>query len=203
MAARRDTPRMAQHGQAMRAWYGPYPMRSRILRHQLAARRVAARRHPRQVRRLGHDDARLRQPDLRRAGRAAGRHQDLHDQHADVHGQPCRGRVPGRSGFRFMVSADPAWGKGGYPLLLQTGETADGQTPLIDRQHPHDLFMELAATYSHRLSESSSAVRLCRPARRAGARPAGLHASLLRRGQSRRRRSRTTGSIRRTSRMAW
>ena len=36
----------------------------------------------------------------------------------------------------------------GYSLLLQTGETADGQTPLIDRQHPHDLFMELAASYS-------------------------------------------------------
>jgi hypothetical protein len=33
-------------------------------------------------------------------------------------------------------------------LLLQTGETADGVTPLIDRQHPHDLFMELAGTYS-------------------------------------------------------
>src|SRR5262249_34043688 len=31
---------------------------------------------------------------------------------------------------------------------FQTGETADGQTPLIDRQHPHDLFMELAASYS-------------------------------------------------------
>jgi hypothetical protein len=31
---------------------------------------------------------------------------------------------------------------------LQTGETADGSTPLIDRQHPHDFFMELAATYS-------------------------------------------------------
>jgi hypothetical protein len=33
-------------------------------------------------------------------------------------------------------------------LLLQTGETANGVDPLIDRQHPHDLFMELAATYS-------------------------------------------------------
>jgi uncharacterized cupredoxin-like copper-binding protein len=62
----------------------------------------------------------------------------------------------GTIGLRAMLSADPAWGKGGYPLLLQTGETADGQTPLIDRQHPHDLFMELAASYSHRLSERSS-----------------------------------------------
>jgi hypothetical protein len=62
----------------------------------------------------------------------------------------------GTLGLRAMVSADPAFGKGGYPLIFQTGETADGQTPLIDRQHPHDLFMELAASYSHRFSERSS-----------------------------------------------
>jgi len=62
----------------------------------------------------------------------------------------------GTLGLRAMVSADAAFGKGGYPLLFQTGETADGQTPLIDRQHPHDLFMELAAWYSRRLSEQSS-----------------------------------------------
>lgn len=55
---------------------------------------------------------------------------------------------PGTVGARAMLSLDPAMGKGGYPLLLQTGETADGVTPLVDRQHPHDLFMELAATYS-------------------------------------------------------
>ncbi len=62
----------------------------------------------------------------------------------------------GTLGLRGMVSADPLMGKRGYPLLLQTGETADGQTPLIDRQHPHDLFMELAATYSRPLSNNSS-----------------------------------------------
>ena len=56
---------------------------------------------------------------------------------------------PGRLGLRSMLSLDPATiGKEGYPLLLQTGETADGITHLIDRQHPHDLFMELAATFS-------------------------------------------------------
>jgi hypothetical protein len=54
-----------------------------------------------------------------------------------------------------MVSADPLMGKRGYPLLLQTGESANGQ-PLIDRQHPHDLFMELAASYSRPISEHSS-----------------------------------------------
>jgi len=55
----------------------------------------------------------------------------------------------GRLGLRAMLSAEP-WtvGRGGYPLLLQTGETANGIDPLIDRQHPHDLFMELAASWS-------------------------------------------------------
>lgn len=51
--------------------------------------------------------------------------------------------------LRSMISPDPFMGPDGYPLLLQTGETADGITPLVDRQHPHDLFMELAAVYSY------------------------------------------------------
>lgn len=62
----------------------------------------------------------------------------------------------GTLGARGMISLDPLMGKNGYPLLLQTGETANGQ-PLVDRQHPHDLFMELALSYSRRLSDSSSA----------------------------------------------
>ena len=64
----------------------------------------------------------------------------------------------GTFGIRTMLSLEPATiGKSGYPELLQTGETADGKTPLIDRQHPHDLFMELAASYSLQLGEASSA----------------------------------------------
>jgi hypothetical protein len=64
-------------------------------------------------------------------------------------GMASRDLGAGRLGLRAMISAEP-WtiGTKGYPLLLQTGETADGVTPLIDRQHPHDLLMELAATYS-------------------------------------------------------
>jgi hypothetical protein len=46
--------------------------------------------------------------------------------------------------LRSMLSLDPLMGARGYPNLLATGETAGG-TPLVDRQHPHDLFMELAA----------------------------------------------------------
>jgi hypothetical protein len=46
-----------------------------------------------------------------------------------------------------MASAEPLTiGKQGYPLLLQSGETYRGG-PLHDRQHPHDLFMELSALY--------------------------------------------------------
>ena len=62
----------------------------------------------------------------------------------------------GTLGFRAMLSPDPFMGPSGYPLLFATGETADGKTPLIDRQHPHDLFMELAGSYSHNLSANSS-----------------------------------------------
>ena len=58
--------------------------------------------------------------------------------------------------LRGMLSPDPAMGKRGYPLLLASGETADGKTALIDRQHPHDLFMELSASLSHKLSASDS-----------------------------------------------
>lgn len=54
----------------------------------------------------------------------------------------------GALGLRFMASTDPLMGKSGYPLLFQTGETANGRDPLIDRQHPHDLLMEAAVTYS-------------------------------------------------------
>ena len=64
-------------------------------------------------------------------------------------GMARRQAGPGTLGLRVMMSAEPATiGKRGYPLLLQTGETADGRTPLIDRQHPHDLFMELAGAYN-------------------------------------------------------
>src|SRR5260221_578513 len=46
-----------------------------------------------------------------------------------------------------MLSLDPLMGAAGYPLLFQTGETANGVIHLIDRQHPHDFFMQLAARY--------------------------------------------------------
>lgn len=52
-------------------------------------------------------------------------------------------------GFSLMTSLDPITnGKRGVPNLFQTGETLNGQ-PLVDRQHPHDLFSEAALSYSH------------------------------------------------------
>jgi hypothetical protein len=62
----------------------------------------------------------------------------------------------GSVGFRSMVTLEPLMGSEGYPELLQTGETADGKFPLIDRQHPHDLFMELAVTGNHEITTNSS-----------------------------------------------
>jgi hypothetical protein len=59
--------------------------------------------------------------------------------------------------LRSMLSLDPLMGQSGYPLLLATGETADGRTPLVDRQHPHDFFMELAGEYSHPIGAKASA----------------------------------------------
>jgi outer membrane biosynthesis protein TonB len=50
--------------------------------------------------------------------------------------------------LRGMLSFEPfTFARGGSPLLFQTGETYRGQ-PLVDKQHPHDLFMELSGTYT-------------------------------------------------------
>jgi len=59
--------------------------------------------------------------------------------------------------FKSMLSLDPAMGPYGYPLQLQTGETGNGTTPLIDRQHPHNLLMELAGVYSVPLAAKTAA----------------------------------------------
>lgn len=51
--------------------------------------------------------------------------------------------------LRGMFSLEP-WTttRRGYPLLFQSGEAYQGQA-LIDRQHPHDFFMEVAGLYRH------------------------------------------------------
>ena len=56
--------------------------------------------------------------------------------------------------LRAMLSADPVTAdECGYPDLLATGEFCDGE-PLHDRQHPHDVFMELAAVYERSIADS-------------------------------------------------
>lgn len=62
--------------------------------------------------------------------------------------------------LRAMFSAEP-WSttKQGYPLLFQSGEAYKG-SPLVDRQHPHDLFMEVAARYRHLLRGNNTVLSL-------------------------------------------
>jgi hypothetical protein len=50
--------------------------------------------------------------------------------------------------LRGMVSLDPMTITGKqYPLLFQSGETANGK-PIVDEQHPHDLLMEVSIHYA-------------------------------------------------------
>ena len=58
--------------------------------------------------------------------------------------------------FKAMISPDPLMGARGYPLLLASGETANGRDRLIDRQHPHDFFMELSGSVSQNIGRKSS-----------------------------------------------
>jgi len=62
----------------------------------------------------------------------------------------------GRVQLRSMLSLEPLMSNRGYPNLFATGETADGE-PLVDRQHPHDLFMELAARIDLNVASDTSA----------------------------------------------
>lgn len=67
-------------------------------------------------------------------------------------------KVVGEKGlfhFNTMFSLDALIAGGsGYPLLFQSGEAYEGE-PLVDRQHPHDLFSELSVSYSHAFSDQT------------------------------------------------
>jgi hypothetical protein len=57
--------------------------------------------------------------------------------------------------LRGMFSLEPATiSDRRYPELFQQGETAYG-LPIVDGQHPHDFFMELAALYDYKLGEKT------------------------------------------------
>ncbi|MGO9085680.1 MAG: hypothetical protein ACLQBK_10675 [Candidatus Sulfotelmatobacter sp.] len=58
--------------------------------------------------------------------------------------------------FRQMLSAESLTSPHpGFPELFQTGETYHGD-PLVDHQHPHNVFAELAAFYTLPLTEKVS-----------------------------------------------
>jgi hypothetical protein len=70
----------------------------------------------------------------------------------------------GRLELRVMLSAEPATvGAGGYPLLLQSGESHRA-VALHDRQHPHDLFMETALLYDRAISRTAAVSLYLAPA---------------------------------------
>jgi hypothetical protein len=62
---------------------------------------------------------------------------------------------PGTLTLRGMFSLEPATiSNRQYPELFQVGETAYGR-PIVDGQHPHNFFMELAALYDWKIGASS------------------------------------------------
>jgi hypothetical protein len=57
--------------------------------------------------------------------------------------------------LRTMLSLEPATiSQRQFPELFQQGETAFGR-PIVDGQHPHDFFMELAALYDYKVGDST------------------------------------------------
>jgi len=58
--------------------------------------------------------------------------------------------------FREMLSAESLTAPHpGFPELFQTGETYHGE-PLVDHQHPHNVFSELALDYTHSIGDRVS-----------------------------------------------
>lgn len=57
--------------------------------------------------------------------------------------------------LRTMLSLEPATVTGErYPELFQQGETAYGR-PIVDGQHPHNFFMEVAGMYDYQIGEKT------------------------------------------------
>src|SRR5215472_9017563 len=72
---------------------------------------------------------------------------------------PMAQRKLGRTGIltlRTMLSLEPATVSARrYPELFEQGETAYGN-PIVDGQHPHNLFMEVAAIYDRSFGEKTA-----------------------------------------------
>jgi hypothetical protein len=62
---------------------------------------------------------------------------------------------PGKLTLRTMLSLEPATiTEREFPELFQVGETAFGKA-IVDGQHPHNLFMEIAAIYDWKLAKDT------------------------------------------------
>lgn len=70
-------------------------------------------------------------------------------------GMTSREAGSSRLTFTTMFSLDPLTsGRSGYGEIFQVGEALDGR-PLVDRQHPHDFVMQLAAVWRRPITEST------------------------------------------------
>ena len=80
-----------------------------------------------------------------------------------------------------MLSPDPLMGPSGYPLLLARRDRRRRRDRLVDRQHPHDLFMELSAsaTATSARKAASSFTRAFRASRRSGRRRSCIAEAIL------------------------
>jgi hypothetical protein len=92
--------------------------------------------------------------DVSVAGKGSGSRVDAPSMFMAMYAKPINEKS--QIGLRVMFSLDPLIQRGyGYPLLYQSGEVFHGQ-PIHDRQHPHDLFTELAFTYSYKFKNKNS-----------------------------------------------
>ena len=92
--------------------------------------------------------------DLSVAGKGSNERFDAPSMFMAMYSHPLSSKS--QLGLRVMMSLDPIFERGyGYPLLYQSGESYGGQ-PIHDRQHPHDLFSELSATYSYKFNKKQS-----------------------------------------------
>jgi hypothetical protein len=71
-----------------------------------------------------------------------------------IMGMASRPLGGGQLMLRSMLSLEPLTMGKKYPELFQTGETIGGR-PIIDAQHSHDFFMEIAAEYAHPLTKNT------------------------------------------------
>jgi len=82
-----------------------------------------------------------------------GRDKDFSTNWAMLMAERSAGR--GAIMLRAMLSGEAATiSSRKYPELFQTGETAFGRQ-IIDGQHPHDFFMELAVEYAHPIESAT------------------------------------------------